>query len=49
MNTTPSVKFNVQDQPEFYREVLKRVNKYFKDNNITKYANTKMKINPSPV
>ena len=44
MGNLTSVKFNVQDQPEFYREVLKRVNKYFKDKGISKYANTKMKI-----
>jgi len=44
MNTTPSVKFNVQDKPEFFREVLKRVNKHFKDNNISKFANTQMKV-----
>jgi linoleoyl-CoA desaturase len=33
------VKFNVNDQPEFFKEVRKKVNKYFKENNISKHAN----------
>lgn len=40
----PSVKFNVQDQPEFFKELRKRVNKHFKENNISKYANFNMKF-----
>jgi linoleoyl-CoA desaturase len=40
----PSVKFNVQDRPEFLRELRKRVNTYFKENNISKHANANMKI-----
>lgn len=37
-------KFNKQDRPEFYKELRKRVNGYFKDNNISKYANFNMKF-----
>lgn len=37
-------KFNVQDRPEFFKELRKRVNSYFKDNNISKYANLNMKV-----
>ena len=37
-----SVKFNKKDQPEFFRILNKRVNEYFKDNDISKYANTQM-------
>ena len=33
------VKFNVNDQPEFFKEVRKKVNQYFKENNISKHAN----------
>jgi len=40
----PSIKFNLQDQPEFFSEVRKRVNGYFKSNNISKYANFNMKL-----
>ncbi len=40
----PTVKFNIQDRPEFYKELRKRVDQYFKDNNISKYANLNMKI-----
>lgn len=39
-----SVKFNRQDQPEFFRELRKRVNQYFKENNISKHANAAMKF-----
>ena len=35
----PVVKFNEKDQPEFFREAKKRVNAYFKENNISRYAN----------
>lgn len=38
------VRFNRQDQPEFYNELRKRVNNYLKENNISRYANTNMKI-----
>jgi linoleoyl-CoA desaturase len=38
----PNVKFNVDDQPEFYNELRKRVNLYFTDNKISKYANNSM-------
>ncbi len=41
---TPVLKFNTQDDPEFFFEVTKRVNAYFKDNNISKYANFNMKV-----
>ncbi len=40
----PTVKFNKQDQPEFLKELRTRVNAYFKENNISKYANFNMKI-----
>lgn len=40
----PNVKFNVKDQPEFFSILRKRVNQHFKDNNIDKQANAKMKI-----
>ena len=40
----PVVKFNVNDQPEFFREVRKKVNQYFKENNISKHANSGMVI-----
>ncbi len=40
----PSVKFNKQDRPEFYRELRKRVNTYFKENNISRHANFNMKF-----
>ena len=38
------VKFNHASKADFFREINKRVNSYFKDNNISKYANTEMKI-----
>ena len=38
------VKFNTTDQSEFFKELRKNVNSYFKDNNISKYANFNMKI-----
>lgn len=40
----PVVKFNLKDRPEFLKELRKRVNKHFKDNNISKYANANMKF-----
>lgn len=42
--STPTVRFNVQDRPEFFRELRSRVNNYFKENNLSKQANLKMKI-----
>jgi linoleoyl-CoA desaturase len=41
---TPIVNFNKEDRPEFVEELRKRVNKHFKENNISKYANLKMKV-----
>jgi linoleoyl-CoA desaturase len=38
------VKFNSKEKQEFFVELGKRVNNYFKDNNITRYANTTMKV-----
>lgn len=40
----PSIKFNIQDRPEFIQELRKNVNDYFKNNNISKYANINMKL-----
>ena len=40
----PVVKFNTKDQPDFSKTLRKRVNNYFKENNISKYANWNMKI-----
>lgn len=37
-----SVNFNTQSQPEFYREVVKRVNSHFKSSNRSKQGNTDM-------
>ena len=41
MNT---VKFNHSDNAEFVKVLRKRVNSYFKENKITKYANFSMKL-----
>ncbi len=38
------VTFNTKDRPEFVKELRKRVNGYFKENNISKNANAKMVI-----
>ncbi len=38
------VKFNIKDKPEFVKELRKRVNHYFKEKNISKYANFNMKF-----
>jgi len=38
------VRFNLKNQPEFYREVVKRVNKHFEINNKSKHGNAKMVI-----
>ncbi len=42
--STKTVRFNVNDQPEFFKELRKRVNAHFKDNNISKYGNFTMKF-----
>lgn len=39
-----AVKFNKQDQPEFYKVLQKRINQYFKDNKLAKTANWNMKF-----
>ncbi len=39
-----AVKFNNTDRPEFFKELRKRVNQHFKENNKDKYGNTRMKI-----
>lgn len=39
-----TVRFNTQDKPEFIKTLRKRVNAYFKDNNITRHANLNMKL-----
>lgn len=36
------IRFNHKDRPDFHKVLRKRVNKHFKDNNISKYANTGM-------
>lgn len=38
------VKFNTQNQPEFFKTLRDRVNLYFEENNITRFANSKMKF-----
>ena len=42
--SVPIVKFNTNDQPDFFLELRKRVNQYFKDKNISKHANFNMKF-----
>ena len=42
--SAPHIKFNEQDQPEFFKVVRKRVNAHFKEKNISKYANFNMKF-----
>ncbi len=44
MMNLSSVKFNIQERPEFFKELRKRVNNYFKENNKTVYANFNMKF-----
>jgi len=41
---TQGVKFKINDRPEFYRVLNKRVNQYFKEKNISKHANLNMKL-----
>ncbi len=40
--SVPAVKFNVKDRPEFFRELRKRVNLHFKENNKSKNADYRM-------
>lgn len=42
--SAPVVKFNRQNQPEFFKVLRGRVNQYFKDKNISRHANLNMKI-----
>ncbi len=42
--SVPSVKFNKQDRPEFFKELRARVNQYFQDNNLSRHANFSMKF-----
>jgi linoleoyl-CoA desaturase len=39
-----TIRFNHAEKADFFRELNKRVNDYFKENNISKYANAEMKI-----
>lgn len=39
-----TVKFNRQDKPEFIKELRKRVNNYFQENNLSRHANFNMKF-----
>lgn len=41
---TDAVKFNNKSQPEFFKDLRKRVDHYFDQNKITKYANASMKF-----
>jgi len=40
----PVVRFNTQDQPEFYKELRKRVNDYFKEKGVSRHADSRMVI-----
>jgi linoleoyl-CoA desaturase len=42
--SAPSVRFNQKNQPEFFIELRKRVNDYFKEHKIDRYANNEMRI-----
>ena len=42
--SVPAVKFNSKDKPEFIQALRSKVSKHFKEKNISKHANTKMKI-----
>ncbi len=44
MATSSTVRFNKDDQPEFFQELRRRVNQYFTEQGITKYANREMVI-----
>ncbi len=37
-----AVKYNLKNKPEFFKEVVKRVNYHFKSSNISKHANSNM-------
>lgn len=39
-----AVKFNNRDQAGFFRDLRRKVNAYFKENNISRYANTRMVV-----
>lgn len=39
-----SIRFNKKDRPEFYKELRKKVNAYFKENGKPRTANTRMKV-----
>ncbi len=39
-----AVRFNIHSQPEFFKEVVKRVNHHFKSHNRSKHANAQMVI-----
>ena len=40
--SAPYIKFADKKDPEFYKELRKRVNNYFKEKNISKYGNLNM-------
>lgn len=42
--SVPIVKFNTLDKPEFFLEVTKKVNNYFREKDLSKYANLNMKF-----
>jgi len=42
--SVPSVKFNKQDRPEFFRELRSRVNQYFQEKNLSRHADLNMKF-----
>ena len=42
--SVPYVKFKVEDRPEFFKELRKRVNLHFKEKNISRHANLNMKL-----
>ncbi len=40
----PIIKFDTQASPDFFLEITKKVNAYFRENKISKYANFNMKV-----
>ena len=42
--STPIVRFNTKDRPEFVKELRTKTYAYFKENNISQHANANMKI-----
>ena len=42
--SVPVVRFNPQDRPEFYKELRKRVNAHFQENNISRHGDTSMVV-----